>query len=689
MRRPISLLLAAALTLPLPASALAAEAPPEPLGEAAVYTAPAFDSGETEAIDAPAAASITMPEGGVTMTVTGAMEGLEEVSYYGIDGTFPAARAGIDQFPEIFTGLLPGGSIGFWLRPEYRLTAESATVVYDDYFYDFLTAAVTDRQVCLLAPSGGTINVRIERSGEQLPRKIPLTEYGRELGAWLSANMESGQMGFDADENGDSHYWITSGAVMIMEIRNGYTVQVLKGGRVKNIGGYYYPTTDPDTIGVTVEVDLDADEFVYAVVKQGETFQAPEQSAQQAPPGEASGVTVNITGAAEGFQKLCYYGPGGSLEPVEGNTVPAGVTALVYLAPGYALTAENGTVTDDLYDMGAKLSTPAAPNYTMNAEGLNIYSRVFHVTAPGSGTMTVNIAPSDDPLPQLIPVTFYNEQLCQGIDFDGVCWHNTLPDGTGQYVMAGGASMKISVKQGYNVQVLRGGRVTQTGLPENPQWHPGCVAVTVQADRDADEFVIAIVKQGESFQTPGGATGTFRDVADGSWYRDVVEQAYAAGIIAGTSADTFCPNGAATRGQTVAMLYRMAGSPAVSGGTDFTDLTADYYKDAVAWASDRGVTEGVSQTAFAPDEAATREQLAVMLYRVVGQPSPFAGGLLERFSDCGAIHDYAHNAMLWAVDNHILTGYEDGTVRPGAVATRAEICAMLMRFNEVYGMYMG
>ena len=411
---------------------------------------------------------------------------------------------------------------------------------------------------------------------------------------------------------------------------------------------------------------------------------------EEAAPVSVSGVPVNLTGATDAFQSLHYYGVNGSFETAEENVVLAGATVLVYLAPGNTLTVENGTVTEERYDISGEYSVPSLPDYKMNLESIRVNSRIFHVTAPESGTMTVHITPSDDPLPTLIPVTFYNEEMLEGIDFNGVGWHNTLPDGAGQYVLAGGASMKISVKQDYTVEVLQGGCVTEVGLPAYSEWHPDCIAVTVQADIGADEIVVAIVKKGEHYagSTEGEQTqtdGVFSDVSEGSWYADVVEEAYSMGIVKGTSEDTFSPNSTTTRGQAVTMLYRMEGSPAVTGGAGFDDLTEDYYQDAVAWAAADGVVKGVSATRFDPDASITREQWALMLYRMAGEPIPYAGGLLEQFSDYDVTdYDYAYAAMLWAVDNGLISGYGDSTLRPTATATRAEVCAMLMRYRALY-----
>ena len=181
--------------------------------------------------------------------------------------------------------------------------------------------------------------------------------------------------------------------------------------------------------------------------------------------------------------------------------------------------------------------------------------------------------------------------------------------------------------------------------------------------------------------TPAPKQNPFTDVKESSWYYDTVLRAYSEGIVNGTSATGFEPNLVATRGQVVTFLYRMMGQPEVTGSAGFTDLTQDYYKGAVNWAALNGVVNGATATTFQPNGAITREQLAAMLYRLAG--SPRVDGSLSKFTDAGKVSSYARDAMIWVTANGIVSGYTDGTVRPGNSATRAEVCAMLMRYKDL------
>ena len=113
-----------------------------------------------------------------------------------------------------------------------------------------------------------------------------------------------------------------------------------------------------------------------------------------------------------------------------------------------------------------------------------------------------------------------------------------------------------------------------------------------------------------------GTALPFTDVAEDAYYTDAVKWAAANGVTAGTSATTFSPNDTCTRAQAVTLLYNAAGAPAVSDTVSFADVAADaYYADAVAWAAANGVTAGTSATTFSPDDACTRGQIVCMLYR--------------------------------------------------------------------------
>ena len=177
----------------------------------------------------------------------------------------------------------------------------------------------------------------------------------------------------------------------------------------------------------------------------------------------------------------------------------------------------------------------------------------------------------------------------------------------------------------------------------------------------------------------------FTDVAESDWFYDAVRYAYENGLMGGIGDNLFAPNSPTTRAQLVTILYRLEGEPAVTGQSPFTDVEADtWYTDAVIWAAEEGVVNGVSATQFAPGNNITREQLATILFRYAQAKgydvSPRAD--LSGFPDAGDILPYAQEAMAWAVAEGLLQGFEDDTLRPQGNATRAQIATILMRFCE-------
>lgn len=178
----------------------------------------------------------------------------------------------------------------------------------------------------------------------------------------------------------------------------------------------------------------------------------------------------------------------------------------------------------------------------------------------------------------------------------------------------------------------------------------------------------------------------FADVKSGAWYADAVKYAYEKGLMNGVSAAAFAPDGTATRGQIVTILYRLAGSPSV-GGFGFADVDGSaWYAPAVAWASANNIVTGYDNGSFGPDDEVTREQLAVILYRYVKRQGQGFTGLWYfplNFGDAAAVSSWADEAMHWCVMKGILSGTDQSMLEPGATATRAQIAAILQRFCEL------
>lgn len=176
-------------------------------------------------------------------------------------------------------------------------------------------------------------------------------------------------------------------------------------------------------------------------------------------------------------------------------------------------------------------------------------------------------------------------------------------------------------------------------------------------------------------------TASFSDVTEENWYYEAVKFAYVYGLMEGRDEATFDPAGAASREQFVTVLWRLAGSPAVEGTVEFTDVNlAEYYAPAVLWAVENKIVNGYDDGRFGVGDEITREQLAVMLYRYVqSQGGGFTGAWAFRlnFSDIGEISEWAWEAMCWCNMKGIIKGREDGTLDPQGTANRAEMAQIL------------
>ena len=174
----------------------------------------------------------------------------------------------------------------------------------------------------------------------------------------------------------------------------------------------------------------------------------------------------------------------------------------------------------------------------------------------------------------------------------------------------------------------------------------------------------------------------FTDVQAGVWYADAVKYVFEQGLMSGISAQQFGPDSTVTRGQVVTILWRLAGSPTVSGKT-FTDVSASvWYADAVAWASTNGVVSGYESGLFGPEDQVTREQLAAILYRyalISGKDAEKTADL-SGYTDSVTISTWAPQALKWAVGSGLISGTGANTLSPRGTATRAQIAVILQNY---------
>ena len=177
----------------------------------------------------------------------------------------------------------------------------------------------------------------------------------------------------------------------------------------------------------------------------------------------------------------------------------------------------------------------------------------------------------------------------------------------------------------------------------------------------------------------------FTDVKSSDWYYDAVRYVKSEGLMAGTSDTAFSPNTTTTRGMIVTILWRLAGSPEVTG-TQFADVDdGQYYADAILWASKNSIVSGYGDNAFGPNDPITRQCMATILYRYAeyADYDVSAAADLSEFADEAEIAAYAEAPLAWASAEGLISGMGDGILAPQGSATRAQVAVILYRFCQL------
>ena len=170
-------------------------------------------------------------------------------------------------------------------------------------------------------------------------------------------------------------------------------------------------------------------------------------------------------------------------------------------------------------------------------------------------------------------------------------------------------------------------------------------------------------------------TSPFSDVSTSAYYYEAVKWAQEKGITGGIGNGLFGPNQPCTRAQIVTFLWRAAGSPVVNYAMNMSDVPeGSYYAEAVRWALSEGITTGTSAKTFSPDATVTRAQVVTFLWRANDQPAAGNSGFLDVSSNA-----YYARAVDWAFANGITTGVDYGAFGPDTACTRAQIVTFLYR----------
>ena len=228
-------------------------------------------------------------------------------------------------------------------------------------------------------------------------------------------------------------------------------------------------------------------------------------------------------------------------------------------------------------------------------------------------------------------------------------------------------------------------------LPLGHDWGSGKVTKEPTATENGIKtYICARCGEIKTEVIPAGGcpSAGFTDVpGEDNWAHAGIDYCVANGLMSGVGGNLFAPKMTTTRAQIVQILYNLEGEPRVYGSTPFTDLTNDWYKDAILWAYQTGVVAGTSGTTFDPDLPVTREQIAVILMeytsRVLGLKNLCTPADLSRYPDAGSVSDWAKDAMADAVALGLISGASNGgqtLLEPQGSATREQVATILMEF---------
>lgn len=269
-----------------------------------------------------------------------------------------------------------------------------------------------------------------------------------------------------------------------------------------------------------------------------------------------------------------------------------------------------------------------------------------------------------------------------GIDINGVI--ATLQFrvvGSGSYDFTIGDAIFADVNGNEYAYTLEGAEESGTDSPPTPT-----PSVTEPPASEPPE-----TEQPEPSDEPESEESAFTDIV-GHWAESYIDEAAALGLINGMAEGIYDPNGTMTRAQFVTILWRSEGSPEPNGPSSFTDLGANsgWYADAVAWAEQNSVVNGVAVGQFDPNGSVTREQIATILHRMSGDETgngqQYASIYEQAFSDSATVGSWAKDAVWWAVYHEIWCGVNSPDVgsllAPTQSANRAQIAVMMVRYLD-------
>lgn len=353
---------------------------------------------------------------------------------------------------------------------------------------------------------------------------------------------------------------------------------------------------------------------------------------------------------------------------------------------GFELTAPE-TATKFKYVSGATIPDDAELNPVETLADGTSNGVAFYFNAQNKATRTITVQwTTDDGTAVGEPATF-------SVDLSGVAYYQA-PSHGGSGSSGGSASttytLTFETNGGNAIAKVTKNKGTTIDLAQYAPTKSGATFEGWYADKGLTQKITSVKLDANTTvyakwtETPVSSL-PFGDVKSADWFYNDVKYVYEKGMMAGTAADVFAPNATTTRAMIVTILYRLEGSPAVTGTGAFVDVPAgQWYTDAVNWAAANQIVKGTSATTFAPNDSITREQMAAILYRYaqykgydVTKKADLSG-----YSDNGQVSAYAKDALAWANAAKLINGVTNTTLAPQGNATRAQVSAILHRFCD-------
>lgn len=353
---------------------------------------------------------------------------------------------------------------------------------------------------------------------------------------------------------------------------------------------------------------------------------------------------------------------------------------------GFELTAPE-TATKFKYVSGATIPDDAELNPVETLADGTSNGVAFYFNAQNKATRTITVQwTTDDGTAVGEPATF-------SVDLSGVAYYQA-PSHGGSGSSGGSASttytLTFETNGGSAISKVTKNKGTTIDLAQYAPTKSGATFEGWYADKGLTKKITSVKLDANTTVyakwTEAPVSGLpFGDVKSADWFYNDVKYVYEKGMMAGTAADVFAPNATTTRAMIVTILYRLEGSPAVTGTSAFVDVPAgQWYTDAVNWAAANQIVKGTSATTFAPNDSITREQMAAILYRYaqykgydVTKKADLSG-----YSDNGQVSAYAKDALAWANAAKLINGVTNTTLAPQGNATRAQVSAILHRFCD-------